>query len=89
MRRKGCSKKHGDFSSLFTSNTIAFKKGDNILVGAASKYEDDVVVFQNMKFADNSRPGLILSTLVGVSRRPSWDRDYGDPAGVGRPKVEK
>lgn len=55
LTTKGCSKKHGDCSSLHSSNRIAFKKGENIIVGAASKFENDVVVFQNIKYAEHAR----------------------------------
>ena len=51
----GCSRKHKDCLALYTDSTIAFQKGGNIILGAQSKYEDDVVVFQNIKYADQSR----------------------------------
>ena len=67
LTKNGCQKKHGDCSSLFTSSTVAFKKGENILVGAASKFEDDVVIFQNIKYGEQSRSGSICFTLKRIA----------------------
>lgn len=52
---KKCEKSQPDCDAYARNNKIAFHKDGKIIIGAQSKYEDSVVVFQNIKFGNSAR----------------------------------